>query len=322
MKLDQPDRPKPGDDGIGFFGCVRVGNEVLHDAVIKNLTIDSSCEIKGSSDHVAGIVGRIHQRTGSNTLLIENCVNKANVTTSANHVAGIVGQINTIGGSTVTIKNCTNEGAITTTGAYAAGILAQINDANTSTVNIIGCTNKGAVQTAGICAAGIVSQANNCTVALNIESCMNLAEVKSTGNKNCGGIHGANTSSRGTIKILYCGNTGNVTGTDESAALTGWMVSLPVLSLRQVVGARTLLLILALTLVVRIPTMLSCITAIGPRNRATIRLFRMAILRGLEAFRPLRRSQMVRMARPRARATMSQSRRAGCCSSLAECCWA
>ena len=227
MKLDQPERPKPNEDGIGFFGCVRVGNDALPNAVIKNLTIDSSCEVKGSSAYVAGIVGRIHERTQDNTLLIENCVNKANITTSANHVAGIVGQITTISDRNVTItfKNCTNEGKITTTGAYAAGILAQINNANSSTVNIIGCTNKGAVQTAGLCAAGIVSQANNCTVALNIESCMNMANVTSTDNKNCGGIHGANTSSKAIIKIINCGNTGNVTGTTESATLTGWIGS-------------------------------------------------------------------------------------------------
>jgi hypothetical protein len=225
MKLNQPDRPKPGEDGIGFFGCVRVGNDVNKNAIIHNLTIGDGCEVQGSSAYVGGILGRIHQRNSGNTLLIENCVNKATVSTSANHVAGIVGQINTIGGSTVTIKNCTNEGAITTTGAYAAGILAQINDANSSTVNIIGCTNKGAVQTYGLCAAGIVSQANNCSVALNIESCMNMANVTSTNNKNCGGIHGANTSSKATIKIINCGNTGNVSGTSESATITGWIGS-------------------------------------------------------------------------------------------------
>ena len=227
MKLDQPVRPRPGEDGIGFFGCVRVGNEAIANVVIKNLTIDSSCEIKGSSSHVAGIVGRIHERTQNNTLLIENCINKANIKTTADNVAGIVGQITTINDRnvTITIKDCTNEGAITTSAAYAAGIVAQLNSAAASTVNVIGCTNKGAVQTAGICAAGIVSQANKCAVALNIESCMNFADITSTGNKNCGGIHGANTSSNATIRMINCGNMGNVTATTESAALTGWIGS-------------------------------------------------------------------------------------------------
>ena len=225
MELDQPDRPKPGEDGIGFFGCVRVGNADLKNAVIRNLTIGEGCEVQGSSAYVGGILGRIHQRNSGNTLLIENCVNEATVSTSANHVAGIVGQITSIGGATVTIQNCTNKGTITTTGGYAAGILAQINDAGSATVNVKGCTNEGAVTCAGLCAAGIVSQVNNCTASLNIESCMNLAEVKSTGNKNCGGIFGANTNSQGTIHIINCGNTGNVTGTSESAALTGWIGS-------------------------------------------------------------------------------------------------
>ena len=225
MKLNQPDRPKPGEDGIGFFGCVRVGNDVNKNAIIRNLIIGDGCEVQGTSAYVGGLLGRIHQKNDGNTLLIENCVNKATVSTSADHVAGIVGQIHTIGGATVTIQNCTNKGAITTTAGYAAGILAQINDAGSATVNVKGCINEGAVTCSGLCAAGIVSQANNCTVALNIESCMNLAAVKSTGNKNCGGIFGANTSSKGTIHIINCGNTGNVTGTTESAALTGWIGS-------------------------------------------------------------------------------------------------
>ena len=225
MKLNQPDRPKPGDDGIGFFGCVRVGNADLKNAAIRNLTIGDGCTVEGSSAYVGGLLGRIHQRNTGNTLLIENCVNNATVSTSANHVAGIVGQITSIGGATVTIQNCTNKGTITTTGGYAAGILAQINDAASATVNVKGCINEGAVSCSGLCAAGIVSQANNCAVALNIESCMNIAEVKSTGNKNCGGIFGANTSSKSTIHIVNCGNTGNVTGTTESAAFTGWIGS-------------------------------------------------------------------------------------------------
>ena len=54
---------------------------------------------------------------------------------------------------------------------------------------------------------------------------MNFANVTSTDNKNCGGIHGANTSSKATIKIINCGNTGNVSGTTESATITGWIGS-------------------------------------------------------------------------------------------------
>ena len=192
MTLNNPTLSQPDEDGTGFFGCVRVGGDGNNLVEIKNLIIDASCSVTSSRPCTAGLVGRISQVTSGNTVLIENCINEAPINTTSNATAGIVGQINAAGGGTVTIKSCINNGTVTTT---------------------------------GLAAAGIISQVNNCSVALNIESCMNLAEVKSTGNKNCGGIHGANTSSQATIKILYCGNTGNVTGTDESAALTGWIGS-------------------------------------------------------------------------------------------------
>ena len=203
MIINDPTLPKGNDDGTGFFGCVRIGGDGIimgSDSEketntlveIKNLIIDSSCSITSSKANTAGIVGRISEKTSNNNVLIENCVNEATINTTNNAAAGIVGQINNAADGIVTIKNCINKGTITNT---------------------------------GIAAAGIISQVNNCAVKLNVESCMNLAEVKSTGNKNCGGIHGVNTSSKGIIKIINCGNTGNVTGTDESAALTGWIGS-------------------------------------------------------------------------------------------------
>ena len=203
MVLNDPTLPKGNDDGTGFFGCVRVGGDGFimgsdteketNDLVeIKNLIIDASCTITSSRANTAGLVGRISERTPNNTVLIENCINEATIVTTANAPAGIVGQINNAADGNVIIRNCVNKGTVTTSGLAAAGIISQVRD---------------------------------CAVKLNIESCMNLADVKSTGNKNCGGIHGANTSSKGIIKIINCGNTGNVTGTDESAALTGWIGS-------------------------------------------------------------------------------------------------
>ena len=203
MVLNDPTLPKGNDDGTGFFGCLRVGGDGFimgsdteketNDLVeIKNLIIDASCTITSSRANTAGLVGRISEKTTNNTVLIENCINEATIVTTANAPAGIVGQINNAADGNVIIRNC---------------------------------VNKGTVTTSGLAAAGIISQVNNCAVKLNIESCMNLADVKSTGNKNCGGIHGTNTSSKGIIKINNCGNVGDVTGTDESAAFTGWIGS-------------------------------------------------------------------------------------------------
>ena len=178
------------DNGLGFFGCIRVGGAGNTSTEIKNLTVEGS--ITNDKRNTAGIVGRISEFESGGTVLIENCVNKATINTTADYAAGIVGQIFNANGVTVTVEKCINEGTVTTT---------------------------------GLCAAGIVSQVNDCSANLNIESCLNLANVKSTGNKNCGGIFGANTKSKGVIHIINCGNTGDVEGTDESASITGWIGS-------------------------------------------------------------------------------------------------
>ena len=261
MVLVNPTRPKTdGSDGYGFFGCVRLGGDNGANLVeIKNLTIDSSCSVSANKNYVSGLIGRISENTADCTVRIENCINKASVTSSTNgNAGGLIGQINNPGGTgrTVEIINCENQGAITATtnnagglvgqvnvvtlnitnstntGSvsaknYAAGILAQINAA--AVVKISGCENRGVITTTELAAAGIVSQINGQAATLTIESCMNFGTIQCNGgvnnSKNAGGIFGANTSSKGTIHIINCGNTGNVTGKSESAALTGWIGS-------------------------------------------------------------------------------------------------
>ena len=261
MVLVNPTRPKTdGSDGYGFFGCVRLGGGNGANLVeIKNLTIDSSCSVSADKNYVSGLIGRISENNADCTVRIENCINKASVTSTTNgNAGGLIGQINNPGGTgrTIEIINCENQGAITATtnnagglvgqvnvvtlnitnstntGSvsaknYAAGILAQINAA--AVVKISGCENRGVITTKELAAAGIASQINNQAATLTIESCMNLGNISCTDNqtnsKNAGSIFGANTSSNGNSKIVIrnCGNRGSVSGRTENAALVGWI---------------------------------------------------------------------------------------------------
>ena len=90
------------DGNKGLFG-------VVSGATIKNVVVDSSCEIY-STGYSAGIVGT---SIGRNILTIENCGNEAMVNVGADGVngAGILG-VNDLSEATVRIINCYNTGDI------------------------------------------------------------------------------------------------------------------------------------------------------------------------------------------------------------------
>lgn len=89
-------------DFKGLFGAVSGG------AVIKNVTLDSSCSISGAN-YVAGIAGG---STGYGLVTIENCGNEAQVYASVRNSAGILGS--NVGGTALfRITNCYNAGNLT-----------------------------------------------------------------------------------------------------------------------------------------------------------------------------------------------------------------
>ena len=124
--IDSPER-----NGAGLFGAMGKGT-------IKNLIFSGS--VAGGKNQIGGIVGRI----SGGPVIIQNCYNKANVTSTfstGTYVGGIVGFIN--GGSGHKIANCTNEGnisAIRNIGGIAGGV-------NSSTT-IANCRNLGEVKAA------------------------------------------------------------------------------------------------------------------------------------------------------------------------------
>ena len=113
----------------GLFG-------VVSGATIKNVTVDSSCEIY-SIGYSAGIVGT---SIGRNVLTIENCGNEAmvNVGASGANGAGILG-VNDLSEAYVRIINCYNAGDII--GQRECGAISGWLGDNGEIVNCFNCGN-------------------------------------------------------------------------------------------------------------------------------------------------------------------------------------
>ncbi|MDR9830543.1 hypothetical protein RCJ22_33715, partial [Vibrio sp. FNV 38] len=69
--------------------------------------------------------------------------------------------------------------------------------------------------------AGLVAGVTKSGTIL-IENCGNEADVM-VDNQNGAGVLGVNFGNRGTVTINNCYNTGNITGSNESAGLSGWL---------------------------------------------------------------------------------------------------
>jgi uncharacterized protein YjdB len=109
----------------GLFGYI--GKK----GVVANIIIDESCKIDGNTSNVAGIAG-------SNRGTIDNCINKAPVSSTYDHVGGICGD------NMGTISNCKNYGDVT--GPYdVGGIFGSIRYSSTIICDnmVSGCTIKG-----------------------------------------------------------------------------------------------------------------------------------------------------------------------------------
>ena len=143
--------------------------------VVSNIVVDESCKIDGTTSNTAGIAA-------SNEGTIDNCINKAPVSSSKYHVGGICGD------NMGTISNCKNYGSITgvskesTDVPMMGGIAGDLDNGK-----IINCQNYGAVSSPGFQIGGIVGLVtdNTCT----IENCVNKGNV--TGAWCVGGLIGS-----------------------------------------------------------------------------------------------------------------------------------
>lgn len=175
-----------------------------------------NCEANGTlkgHGYIASYIGSIKN---TKPVLIENCVNNANITTdtSAYH-AGFIALIDA--SATVTIKNSTNNGTVNGE-RYAGGFVAYTK----GTLNISGCTNNGDVygkkggSVVGI--GGIVGYVESGVISVT-DTTNNGQVLSKATDDQCGGIVGyikaANTGST----IQNCFNTGNVGNDGATVAL-------------------------------------------------------------------------------------------------------
>ena len=191
-------------DGAGHTVTVNFNNVTLFadlKGTVKNLTVAGT--ITGNT-RLGGIAANTR-----GTAVIDNCVNKANITSTGDYAGGIVGAVNQSENATVTITNCRNEGSVTGK-TYAGGILGQ--DFGIAVVSITACENHGTVS--GATAGGILGISSDDTV---ISACGNTGTITGTG--TAGGILGRTDYYTNLVEKCY--NSGSVT-----AATAGGIVGL------------------------------------------------------------------------------------------------
>ncbi len=178
---------------------------------VKNLVIEGAVSATGESGHCAPLALR-----GSETVVLDNILNKATVTTEYRG-AGIISQIDN--GATATITNCTNEGAVSHSGTTAAMIGGIIAYQQGNTLVLKNCLNTGKISNEAGLAGGILGRfGGDLTMAktytCNIENCVNKGEI--SGASTIGGIAGFARSV--TMTITRCTNDGKVSSTGNDAA--------------------------------------------------------------------------------------------------------
>jgi hypothetical protein len=140
-----------GYDGNGFFGSVRGGGTdangtVTNEVIIENLIIDASCSVQHDNNFAAGLVAHINSRNDEQSvIIIRNCGNEANVTTTGKNAAGLVGCVEA---TNVGLKlyNLWNKGKIVGNGGESAAICAWTGQRNVNgEVDVEGCWNIGEV---------------------------------------------------------------------------------------------------------------------------------------------------------------------------------
>ena len=140
-----------GYDGNGFFGSVRGGGTdsngtFTNEVIIENLIIDSSCSIEHDNNFAAGVVAHINSRNDENSnIIIRNCGNEANVSTTGKNAAGILGCVEA---TNVGLKlyNLWNKGNIVGRSGESAAICAWTGQRNVDgEVDVEGCWNIGEV---------------------------------------------------------------------------------------------------------------------------------------------------------------------------------
>ena len=195
------------EDSAGLFGNIGDGT------IIKNVTMDSSCEVVSSAAGVGGIVGSMPKDAASR---VENCKNYATVTSNygiegeflstTGSVGGIVGAAVQPNGIIIGCENYGNVSQNIAGISNAGGIVG-----SAYSTKVVDCHNYGNVTAPSAetwSGAGNGSAAGGITAVTHaiVAGCSNSGTV--TGGAFIGGISG--TATQGTLEGCY--NTGTIVG--------------------------------------------------------------------------------------------------------------
>ncbi len=186
----------------GLVGCARSASVEFSNCV-------NNGDITGAQDVAGGIIGYTY-RENENTVTIKNCINTGNIS-AVNNAGGMIGNLL----YTTIIEECVNKGNITSTTKNAGGIVGgTAYVANLKATSITKCYNEGSVnaaQAGGI--AGQINAGNNAVYngTFVIENCYNTGAVSATGNA-AGIIPKLGNNIADTQKINNCYNIGVITG--------------------------------------------------------------------------------------------------------------
>ena len=170
--------------------------------VVRNLNAAGSYDF-GTSTNVGGIVGL----AGTNTL-VENCTNRADITTSGQGIGGVLGH----GNSGTVMRNCKNLGKIHYTGNNGSVWLAGVVGYATN-MSLYDCGNEGKFVIDKPNEAGCIGGVMSYTIFMDeVIDCYNTADINA--GQYISGVQ-AYCAQSGLGWTLYkgCYNTGNITST-------------------------------------------------------------------------------------------------------------
>ena len=192
----------------------------------------SDCRNNGSvsSDKgiVGGIAGDVLSQDARYKVVIDKCVNSANVSCTSGF-AGIAGGV-TVNTGDVTISGCVNEQDLD--GDECAGIIYNLKMMS-ATISINDNTNKGRIKTSGLYGAGVIGYVSNMgdNWAVNIEGCTNTGDIDAK--SNAGGIvcftyfpsekNAEGGDAQTSFDIKNCKNSGNITSKSINGFIGGIM---------------------------------------------------------------------------------------------------
>ncbi len=211
---------KGGGETKGRYAGGFVGVSSATDNVFKNCTVNANVSQNGTNKAVGGLIA---YADSSSNVTAENCViEKVSLYGPSPKSGGILGWGNGIG--TITVTNCVNKARVASDAAYGGthgGFIGRLDKPNGVTMircintGIIGCAASSNSFTAGGF-IGLLYGNQSTKKTIKMEYCLNTGEIHSSG--SVGGMIGNTNDGEGTrfggtfdYDFDYCGNTGALT---------------------------------------------------------------------------------------------------------------